>query len=96
MKKEKNRRWYFNKYLIAFILFAVWMVFFDTNSVINQVALQQKLNGLQEDTAYYRNKTDYYNHLTQTLSSDMEALEKIGRDEYRMKRNNEVVYIIQK
>lgn len=95
MNKEKKKRRIFGKYLIALLIFVVWMIFFDTNNVVHQYKLQQKLNNLQEDTAYYRKETDRYTQMTKALSSDMEMLEKLGRDEYRMKRDNEVVYIIQ-
>lgn len=96
MKKLKKSKIYFNKYLIAFLVFAIWMIFFDNNSVVNQVKLKEKLTELQEDTTYYQEQTKKFREMTRTLNTDMETLEKIGREEYRMKRDNEVIYLIQK
>lgn len=96
MKKLKKSKIYFNKYLIAFLVFAIWMIFFDNNSVVNQVKLKEKLTELQKDTTYYQEQTKKFREMTRTLNTDMETLEKIGREEYRMKRDNEVIYLIQK
>ncbi|MDD4847598.1 MAG: septum formation initiator family protein [Bacteroidales bacterium] len=96
MKKEKKSRWYLNKYLIAFVIFAVWMVFFDNNSMIHQLELKKKLTELQNDTTHYQEETRRFQSMTQSLNTDIEILEKLGREEYRMKRDDEVVYLIQK
>lgn len=96
MKKDKKSRWYLNKYLIVFIIFAGWMVFCDTNNAFHQVKLKQKLTDLQNDTTFYQQETKRYQAMTNALRTDMETLEKLGREEYRMKRDDEVVYLIQK
>lgn len=96
MEKKIKFRLSWIKYLLVVVVFAVWMIFFDTNSWINRAKLKDKLTELQNDTTFYQQETKRFQTMTKELQTDMETLEKLGREEYRMKRDDEVVYLIQK
>ena len=83
-----------NKYVVLIIAFLVWLVFFDSNSLINQHRLNKELAKVQKEKQFYiaeinRDKKTAYN-----LMSDEDNLEKFAREEYLMKRDNEDIFII--
>jgi cell division protein FtsB len=83
-----------NKYVIASIVFAVWMLFFDRNDLISQYSYRQDLNKLRGEKEYYlkeiaQNKKDMHE-----LMSDREHLEKFARERYLMKKDNEEIFLI--
>ena len=46
--KDKFPKNLFNKYLLAFVIFLIWMIFFDSNRVISQWSLQKSVNELEK------------------------------------------------
>ena len=83
-----------NKYVLAVILFLVWITFFDRNNFISRYRYSQDLDKLNEKRDYYireieRNKTDLH-----ALKSDPENLERFAREKYLMKRDDEEIFII--
>ena len=37
-----------NKYFLILLVFAIWMVFFDENSVVNQRELSKEIDGMEK------------------------------------------------
>ena len=77
---------------IIFLVFIVMLLFFGENNYM-QISEQHKeidrykaMIKEQEDSALY------YERKTQELNTDKETLEKIAREQYRMKRTNEEVF----
>ena len=83
-----------NKYLLASLLFVLWILFFDSNNLIARYRELQNLNKLRADTEYYRNKIKEDNKKLQELRLDSRNLEKYAREQYRMKKPDEDLYII--
>lgn len=88
---------FFKSYYFLFTAsFLVWMLFFDSNDFINQIAMRNKLEELKDEKAYYEEKIIEVKEERQNLLSNRHQLEKFARENYLMKKRTEDVYIIQK
>ena len=85
-----------NKYLIAIILFTVWVVFFDHNNLINQLQTDKELNALIEKRNFYKKGIKEINDTKVAMFSNSDKLEKFAREQYLMKKNNEDIFIIER
>ena len=83
-----------NKYSIAFIVFFLWLMFFDRNRVINQVKLLNTLGDMRAEKEYYEEQIKADSTALHILESDKKELERFAREKYLMKRDNEDVYLI--
>jgi cell division protein DivIC len=85
--------WLRNKFIIAFVAFAVWMLFFDERDLFTMRHHRQELRELQESKKYY---TDQINNEKTQLENLKAAatLEKYAREKYYMKRDNEDLFLI--
>ena len=84
----------FNRYVIAIIAFAVWMIFFDGNSLKRQRILNERIGNITRMSSYYRTEIAKNEKAIQELMTNQETLEKFAREKYLMKRDNEDIYII--
>ena len=85
-----------NKYLIAIILFIVWITFFDNFNIIKQSKIKKNIKQLEENKKFYiqeitKDSTEYYD-----LLNDAEKREKFAREKFLMKKEDEDVYIIRR
>ena len=83
-----------NKYLIAGILFLVWIAFFDQNSWIERYQNIKELKQLEKDKTYYQQKIEEDTERLRELRTNNENLEKFAREQYLMKKENEDVFVI--
>ncbi|MEO0584966.1 MAG: septum formation initiator family protein [Bacteroidota bacterium] len=82
------------KYILAFLIAAVWMVFFDRYNLISQHKLDQQIEELQEDRDFYIQVIEEIDLEASRLQKDPEAIERFAREKYYMKRPGEDVYVI--
>lgn len=96
MKKWLNRipSWLKNRYLLVGAVFLVWMLFIDTNSWWFHRELDQEIDELEEAKEYYKEEIERDSTLLFELDSSPEALERYARERYRMKKENEDLFII--
>jgi cell division protein DivIC len=96
LKKTVKKIWPYvkNKYLLAFIFFAIWLIFFDQNNLIDRVVAVRKYHQMQQDKLYYQDKIKIDNRKLEELRTDRENLEKFAREQYLMKRDNEDIFIV--
>ena len=93
--KEKSAvKFFSNKYVIILLTFAIWMVFFDENSLVNHLEFNKEINQLNKEKEYYESEIKTDKELIKKLDDD-EELEKFARETYKMKKENEDIYIIQ-
>lgn len=83
-----------NKYFITAMSFLLWLSFFDRNDFITQYTYRSKLSALEKERDYYvsenvKNKNDVSDLLT-----NQKSLERYAREKYRMKRDNEDVFVL--
>lgn len=83
-----------NIYVVLFLAFAVWVIFFDNNSLINRIGLQGDINKLEKERDYYKEKIEKDNQKILELKTNKKNLEKFAREQYLMKKKNEDIYII--
>ncbi len=94
IKENKVFRIVSNKYVIILVLFAIWMGFFDENSFINHRELDQEIDKLEDANEYYQEEIGTDQKVIDNLN-DPDSLEKYAREEYRMKKENEDIYIVE-
>jgi|SRR5690606_5155411 len=83
-----------NKYIIASVAFAVWMLFFDRHDVTTQYSYYSQLKELRAEKEFYTVEIDQVTKLIDDLRNDPQALQRIAREKYKMKKDNEDVYVI--
>jgi cell division protein DivIC len=84
-----------NKYILTAGAFAVWMLFFDNRDVITtHFRHRAELNRLEESRAYYQNEINTTKKELDQLKSDPRVLEKYAREKYRMKKDDEDLFVI--
>jgi len=83
-----------NTYVIIILFFVVWMVFFDSNSTLVHLELNEQINDLKKETEYFKNEIKKDNKEISKIQSDS-GLEKYAREELFMKRDNEDIFIIE-
>ena len=83
-----------NKYLIAVLVFLVWLLIFDNNSLIDRVKYLNTLHDMEEEKQYYLERIDEDSRRLNELKTDRENLEKFAREQYFMKKENEDVFVI--
>ncbi len=85
---------FLNKYLIVFVLFAVFVTFFDDHNLIKRWKTAQKINKLEKELEFYQEKIKDTKKQKNELESSNENLEKFAREQYLMKKENEDIFII--
>lgn len=83
-----------NFYSLMGIAFLVWMIFLDSNDLINRYRLSAKLRSLEGEKRYYAEKIKEVEKDRAELMGTTELLEKFAREKYLMKRETEDIYII--
>jgi cell division protein FtsB len=85
-----------NKYFITGFSFLIWLSFFDRNDFITQHAYSSRLHQLEKERNYYMAEIVKNKNEVSDLLTNPKKLEKYAREKYRMKRDNEEVYVIVK
>jgi len=83
-----------NLYIIAVLVFVVWMLFFDTHSYLLHRELNEEIEDLENEKKYYQNEMAKDEKAIKALSTK-EGIEKTARETYYMKKPNEEIYIIE-
>ncbi len=86
----------FNKYLLTAVGFAVFMIFFDQNDWISQKERKKELQDVKGNISYLQRQVDTMETDYVALRSQPQALERYAREHYRMKRDTEDLYIVEK
>lgn len=84
-----------NKYFIVITSFLAWVVFLDDNSIANDIKYKQEKRELQKKIEAYKADINESIKKNEELKSNNENLEKFAREQYKMKREKEDIYIIQ-
>jgi len=97
MKEKTKLIWFYIvkfKYVIAVLVFAVWI------TIIDQTNLRFK-SKLRDEIEYLKNKKDFYKEeirknekYYKDLTTNPDAKERLAREEYYMSKDNEDVFII--
>ncbi len=85
-----------HKYMVTLLVFFVIIGFIDENSLVRRVQHQREISSLNTQIEQYRTQYEEDTKRMKELTSNPEAIEKIAREKYLMKKPNEDIYIIQK
>ena len=83
-----------NKYILTIIIFLVWLILFDSNNLISRYREMKELRKLKSDREYYLKRIEVDRKKLYELKTDNQNLEKFAREQYRMKKADEDLYII--
>ena len=83
-----------NKYIIASLAFILIILFIDDTSVFQLYKMKKKHNLILLENKNKKEEIKNLKEKTKLLKTDRDALEKFARETYRMKKNDEVLYII--
>ena len=86
--------WLKNKYFITALFFGVWLIFFDARDMITNYKHRQELKQLQQSRDYYVEQIQLTQKELDQLKNDPALLEKYAREHYRMKKDNEDLFIL--
>ena len=90
-------KWIKNKYFLSGFLFFIWIVFFDTHSIRNQIKKERQIQATEKDIKYYNNEIKHDSELIKILSQDTltDELEKYFREKMFLSKKNEEIFIIE-
>ncbi|MDA9874556.1 MAG: FtsB family cell division protein [Flavobacteriaceae bacterium] len=99
MLKKSNRfikllKPFKNIYFLILIVYIVWMVIFDANSWLIHSDLNDEIEVLNSKIEFYNGEIEKDKKEINSLNS-IEGIEKYAREHHKMKKENEVVYIIE-
>jgi cell division protein DivIC len=83
-----------NKYVLTIIIFLVWLFLLDSNNLIARYKDMRDLHRLKIDREYYIKRIKADKQKLHELKTDNHNLEKFAREQYRMKKSDEDLYII--
>lgn len=81
------------KYIIALSVFAVIVIFLDENSVIRRMKYDREIRELQSEISKYKAEYEESTRKLNELTANPEAIERIARENYLMKKPNEDIYV---
>lgn len=85
---------FYVKYLLALALFAVWILFFDENNLMQHQQNRKELALLEEQVDFYKRKIDADKRKLYELQTNDANLEKFAREQFLMKKIDEDVFVI--
>jgi cell division protein DivIC len=84
-----------NKFLLTAAAFLAWMVYFDQNDWMAQQSRQQELQDLNDNITYLNTEIGQMEKELEGMNTDPKVLEKYAREQYRMKKDDEDIYIFE-
>ena len=97
IKNLKKKKWFgilTNIYVLVLTAFVVWMLFFDTNSLLIHRELKKEIKNLEKTQDFLENEIEKDKKIIKKLS-DSNELEKFAREQYYLKKKNEEIYLIE-
>ena len=83
------------KYWITVGVFAVIIGFLDENSMLKRLKYTQEEHQLRSEIEKYRKEYEENTRRLKELMVDSDAIERIAREKYLMKKPNEDIYIFE-
>ena len=84
-----------NRYIYATVLFLLVILVIDQFNLFEQRRLKKSLNDQKQQIEYYEQEISKSKEYLNALQNDTAAMEKVAREQYLMKRDNEVIYLIE-
>lgn len=98
MKEKLSMIWNYvrvHKYGVTMVVFLLIIGVLDENSWIQRLKHRSEINSLNTEIRHYREQFERDSKLLQEISTNPEALEKVAREKYLMKKENEDIFIFE-
>jgi cell division protein DivIC len=82
-----------NKYLLTLVIFLIWIIFFDRDSIVDRFRSIKTLNKLKAEKEFYEEQLVEDRENLNKLQ-DKDFLEKFAREEHWMKKDNEDIFVV--
>ena len=82
------------KYIVVALIAVVLIGFVDENSVWNHMRNKQRISDLEDEIEQYNERFREDQEKIRTLDSNPKAIEKIARERYFMKADDEDVFVL--
>lgn len=84
-----------NRYVYALLIFLVIILFIDQFNLFEQHRLKKTLKDQEQQIEFYKQEISEQKQLLENLQNDTATMERVARENYMMKRDNEVIYLIE-
>lgn len=84
-----------NRYIYATVIFLVLFLFVDQFNLFKQIKLDNMLKDQKQQINFYKQEISDSKELLDKLQNDTATMERVAREQYMMKRDNEVIYLIE-
>ena len=84
-----------NRYVYTVVFFLILFRFVDQFNLFKQRELRKTLDDNKQQIEYYEKEISESKQYLSDLQNDTSTMEKVAREQYMMKRDNEVVYLIE-
>jgi cell division protein DivIC len=92
--RDKAPAWMKNKYVLTILIFLIWIILLDPNNIITRIREVYTRNRLLREKEYYMGRIEEDRRKLNELRTSNENLEKYAREQYRMKKPDEDLFII--
>ncbi len=92
--QQKNIK--YGKFILVFLVFGIWLLFFDKHNLKDQFEYQGKISGLKSERDYFISKIKEDSLRLYELNTSDENLEKFVREKYYMKKKGEQIFLLKK
>lgn len=92
--RDRLPAWMKNRYVITILVFLIWIILLDPNNIISRVREIRALHRLEREKQYYLERIEEDRRKLNELRTSNENLEKYAREQYRMKKPDEDLFII--
>ena len=82
------------KYVVVTLIAVILIGFVDENSIWNHLRNQQRISDLEEEIEQYTERYHQDQERIHTLEANPKAIEKIARERYFMKADDEDVFVL--
>ena len=82
------------KYLIVIVAGVLIVGFFDDNSILQRVKLQMQISDIEDQIARYNKQNEADRKELNLLRTNQKAIEKIARERYFMKVDDEDIFVL--
>lgn len=86
--------WLKNKYLLSSVVFLTWILFFDDRDLISTVGRHRELKALEQSRDHYILENAATRKELEQIEHDPTIVEKLARENFRMKKDNEDLFIV--
>lgn len=84
-----------HKILVIIVSYIFFIGIIDKNSLWKRLKYDREISGLQDEIKEYHRQYERDLSLLDAIKSDQEAMEKVAREKYLMKKDNEDIFLFE-